>query len=152
MKRASTAWIQLESETEKLTRELRQKGLDYHLGIALNPFPLEGLAEAREVATPDREDWMQAFRELNEGLATAENGDMKANFGVVILPHAYHDGEAIPESRLRNAGEVTAEYVERSLGLNRADERMVLLHEKFLPSPAPNWGTTVSPPTNSDTP
>ncbi len=131
---------QLELETDKLTRELRMKELDYHLGIALYPFALNDVAVSQKIGASDQDDWMDAFQDLNEGLVTTQDGDLQATYGVVILPHVYHDGKAIPKSRLRNAGEVTSEYVERSLGLNRADERMVLLHEKFLPSPAPEMG------------
>ncbi len=131
---------QLESAANTITRDLRKAHIDNHLGIALNPFPLEGLAEARNIPAENLADWKLAFNSLNEGLISTEDGQTRANFGVLVLPHTYHNGAIIPESRLRNAPDVTAEYVKGSLGLNRAEERMVLLHEEFLPLPNAELG------------
>ena len=131
---------QLEAGAEQLTRDLRLAGLDYHLGIALNPFPTEALAEAREVPAAHLREWTQAFATLNEGLADTTPDGVQAKSGLVVIPHTYHNGAAVPELRLRNAGDVTAEWLEGKLGINRSDEKLVLLHDKFLGSPAAELG------------
>lgn len=134
------SYDQLESAANTITRDLRMAHIDNHLGIALNPFPLEALAEARNIPADKVDDWKLSFASLNEGLVTTTGGETQAQYGVVVLPHTYHDGSIIPETRLRNAADVTAEYVKGSLGLNRAEERMVLLHDEFLPLPNPELG------------
>lgn len=135
------SYEQLEAAANAITRDLREVHIDNHLGIALNPFPLDQLAEARNIPAESLDDWKLSFQSLNEGLVTAsESGETQATYGVLVLPHTYHNGAAIPESRLRNASDVTADYVKGSLGLNRAEERMVLLHEEFLPLPNPELG------------
>ncbi len=132
--------LQLENEADTMTRELRSSGLDHQLGIALAPFSLDQLAEAREIPESARGDWKASFSQLNEGLVEETSDGVQARQGLIVLPHTYRDGEAVPEVRLRNARELTAEYVEGSLGLNRSDERMVLLHESFLGQPATELG------------
>lgn len=134
------SYEQLETAGDTITRQLRDQGIDNHLAIALSPFSLDDLAEARKIPSEKVEDWKTAFSLLNQGLVAIDGGQAQARFGLLILPHTYHHGQAIPESRLRNAGEVTAHFVEQSLGLNRSDDRLVLLHEKFLASPAADLG------------
>jgi hypothetical protein len=132
---------QLENAADGLTRQLRAAGIDNFLGLALNPFSLDDLAAARDVPADKVADWKASFAQLNAGLVRPDGQGMQvAPRGVVILPHTYHLGQPVPENRLRNASQVTSEYVERSLGLNRSDERMVLLHEKFLGAPASELG------------
>lgn len=138
--RGITSYAELEQAADDITRQLRLSHLDHLLGIALNPFSLEELAQARNVPVDRFEDWKASFHLLNQGLTRSVEGGLQADKGLVILPHTYHQDRAIPEIRLRNAQQVTAEYVEGSLGLNRADERMVLLHEKFIAAPAPELG------------
>ena len=134
------SYSQLEDAADKITRELRQQGLDHQLGIALSPFQLDKLAQGRNIPAEHVGDWKTSFAELNRGLTQETPEGLQATQGLVILPHTYRDGKIVPEIRLRNAKEVTAEYVEGSLGLNRSDERMVLLHEKFLGQPATELG------------
>lgn len=135
-----SSYEQLETGGDTITRNLRDHGIDNHLAIALSPFPLDALAEAREIPADKVADWKTAFSLLNEGLVETHGEEIQAKSGLLILPHTYHRGEAVPESRLRNAREVTAHFVEGSLGLNRSDDRLVLLHEKFLGSPALELG------------
>lgn len=135
-----TSYEQLESAADGMTRELRAAGIENSLGIALSPFSLDELAAAREIPADRVEPWKTAFAELNEGLVNLTPEGVQARAGIVILPHTYHRGQIVPENRLRNASEVTDSYVEQSLGLNRSDERMVLLHEKFLALPATELG------------
>lgn len=135
-----TSYDQLEAAGDAITRNLRDQGIDNFLATALSPFPLDALAEAREIPPEKVSEWKTAFGLLNEGLISTSDEGVKANSGLIVLPHTYHDGKAVPELRLRSAGEVTAEFVEKSLGLNRSDDRLVLLHEKFLASPASELG------------
>ena len=135
-----TSYDQLEAAGDAITRNLRDHGIDNYLATALSPFPLDALAEAREIPADKISDWKAAFWLLNEGLVTSNDESVKANSGLIVLPHTYHQGKAVPELRLRSAGEVTAEFVEGSLGLNRSDDRLVLLHEKFLANPASELG------------
>jgi hypothetical protein len=123
---------QLRSGLEAMTRDLRVAGVENYLALALNPFSLDELAEARGIPQDKRQDWKAAFAVLNEGLLEVAHGQVTPHHGMVVLPHTYHNGRAIPESRLRNAREVTASFVEGALGLNRPEEKMVLLHQKFL--------------------
>ena len=132
--------VQLETEADLMTRKLRTNGLEHQLGIALSPFSLDELAEARSIPDNSREDWKASFSDLNQGLVVETADGLQTQQGLLVLPHTYRDGEAVPEVRLRNARQLTAEYVEGSLGLNRSDERMVLLHENFLSLPAPELG------------
>jgi Mlc titration factor MtfA (ptsG expression regulator) len=120
----------LEEFAESATRELRKKGLDFHYGVSSGEVPLEYIAEQQDIPSEHVEDWKQSFQELNVGFPS----------GFFILPHTYHEGRPIPENRLRTAKETTAEYVERSLGLNRAEDRLVLLHKKFTPAQAVEVG------------
>ncbi len=134
------SYSQLEDAADEITRELRQQGLDHQLAIALSPFQLDELAGTQNILADQFEDWKSSFAVLNRGLTEITPDGLQATQGLIVLPHTYRDGEAVPSIRLRNAKEVTAEYVEGSLGLNRSDERMVLLHEKFLGQPATEVG------------
>lgn len=134
------SYTELENAADDITRELRLAGLDHQMGIALSPFSLEDLAEARQIPKESRDSWKASFTELNADLVTSSDDGVLALHGLIVLPHTYRDGDAVPEIRLRNAKEVTSEYVKGSLGLNRSDERMVLLHENFLAQPAPELG------------
>lgn len=135
-----TSYDQLEAAGDAITRNLRDQGIDNFLATALSPFPLDALAEAREIPADKVSDWKAAFTLLNVGLITTSDQGVKANSGLIVLPHTYHNGQAVPELRLRSAGEITASFVEGSLGLNRSDDRLVLLHDKFLASPTSELG------------
>lgn len=115
---------------QSATRHLRKNGLEFHYGVTANKHPLEYIAAQQNVPSEHLDDWKQSFAELNEGFPP----------GFFILPHTYHNGQPIPHDRLRNAKDVTAEFVERSLGLNRAEDRLVLLHKKFTPAKAEEVG------------
>ncbi len=131
----------LQGFAESATRSLREQNLDFHLGLAYEPFGLGDIAERRQIPEEHRQAWEAAFLDLNRDLVTAgEDSRWKADFGLVLLPYTYHNGEVIPENKLRNAKETTAEYVEGSLGLHRSEERLVLLHEKFVAAPATEIG------------
>ena len=123
-----------------VTRELRGQRLDFHLGLAGKPFSLNELAERRGIPAQNHQDWTASFKELNKGLVSIEADVASPTAGLVILPHAYSNDKAIPESRLSNSKYVTADFVEKSLGLNRAEDRLVLLHKKFTGSPAIELG------------
>jgi hypothetical protein len=137
---AVSSYEQLESLAEDLTRQLRNEGSDHTLGIALSPFSLDDLAKARGIPAEKVEAWQTAFARLNAGLVDGSGDGMKARYGLVVLPHTYHQGMAVPENRLRNAREVSSDFVKGALGLNRSDERMVLLHQSFLASPSAELG------------
>lgn len=115
---------------ERATRDLRKAGLDFHLGLSRGPIDPTAVAEQQNISPEDRDDWAGNFKELNHGLPE----------GLVILPHVYDGGKPIAENALRSAKEVSAEYVERSLGLNRPEDRLVLLHQKFTPAQATEVG------------
>ena len=115
---------------EKTTRELRKAGLEFHYGVTNKKLAPEDIAEQQEIPAEHLSDWKQKFKELNEGFPDA----------LFLLPHTYHEGRAIPENRLRTAKETTAQYVEASLGLNRAEDRLGLLHKKFTPEKAVEVG------------
>lgn len=123
-----------------VTRELRAQRLDFHLGLASQPFSLDELGRRRGVPEENRQDWLVNFQDLNEGLVAIEADVAKPLAGLVVLPHTYHKNQAIPENRLQNAAYVTADFVEGSLGLNRAEDRLVLLHKKFTGAPAVELG------------
>ena len=116
---ASTA----EDLTDSLTRELRGAGLDFHLGLSREKPDLEQIAAQQNVPQDHFQDWSESFLQLNKDLPE----------GLLILPHTYHQGRPIPHNTLRNSKQVSAEYVERSLGINRPEDRLVLLHKKFTP-------------------
>jgi hypothetical protein len=134
------SYEQLETVADAITRELRAQGIDNSLGLALSPFSLEALAEARQIPSDKVGQWKAAFGQLNAGLVEVHDQGVSAKQGIVVFPHTYHNGQAVPENRLRNAGQVTASYVEESLGLNRSEDRLVLLHEKFLTAPSAQLG------------
>lgn len=115
---------------ENATRELRKAGLEFHYGVTNKTLAPEDIARQQDIPAEHLSDWTQKFKELNEGFPGA----------LFLLPHTYHEGRAIPENRLRTARETTAEYVEASLGLNRAEDRLVLLHKKFTPEKAVEVG------------
>jgi hypothetical protein len=127
---SSTQATSLEEFAESATRELRKGGLDFHFGLTSKELPLDYIAQQQDIPNGHIEDWKHSFRELNAGFPS----------GFFILPHTYHKGQPIPENRLRTATETTADYVERSLGLNRAEDRLVLLHKKFTPANAVEVG------------
>lgn len=131
---------QLEETLEAITRDMRLARIENHLGLALRPFLLDDLATRRDIPQEKMKEWKEAFDVLNKGLLEPKGDMLQATCGLVLLPHTYLDGRAVPESRLANARQVTAEFVERSLGLNRPDEKMVLLHQKFSPLPAQEVG------------
>ncbi len=131
----------LQEFAEGATRKLREQNLDFHLGLAYDAFEPKEIAERRQIPTEHLEAWNQAFLDLNAGLISSEGESRwQADYGVVLLPHTYHQGGVVPENKLRNAKETTAEYVEGSLGLHRAEDRLVLLHEKFVAAPAEELG------------
>jgi hypothetical protein len=134
-----SSYEQLETVADQVTRKLRGQAIDSSLGIALGPFQPADLAAARAIPADKVEDWTAAFRTLNSGLTQETPDGVAASYGIVVVPHSYHNGQAVPEIRLRNAGQVTSEFVEGLLGVNRPEERMVLLHEKFL-SPSSELG------------
>lgn len=115
---------------EKATRELRKAGLEFHYGVTNKKLEPADIARQQDIPAEHISDWTEKFKELNAGFPDA----------IFLLPHTYHGGQAIPENRLRTARETTAEYVEASLGLNRAEDRLVLLHEKFTPEKAVEVG------------
>ena len=115
---------------EKHTRELRKAGLEFHYGASYRDLTEQEIAASQGISESDFGAWSKAYRELNDDMPP----------GLHLLPHVYHEGKPIPENRLRSARETTAEYVEGSLGLNRADDRLVLVHKKFTPDKAPEVG------------
>lgn len=125
---------------ESFTRKMRESRLDFSVGLALSPFTPEEIAERRDIPEQHRGEWSEAFTELNKGLVSEQDGKLQAKIGLLILPHTYSQGRPIAETRLRSARETSAQFVEGSLGLHRAEDRLVLLHQKFLPSPAPEVG------------
>lgn len=127
---SKTKATSLEDFAQSATRELRKSGLEFHYGVSAGEVPLESIARQQNIPPEHFEEWQESFRELNS--------EFPPQF--FILPHTYHQGRPIPENRLRTARETTAEYVERSLGLNRAEDRLVLLHKKFTPEPAVEVG------------
>ena len=120
----------VEELTDSLTRELRKAGLDFHLGLSRETPNLEQIAARQNIPEEHFQDWVQSFHQLNKELPE----------GLLLLPHTYHQGKPIPHNLLRNSKEVTAEFVERSLGINRAEDRLVLLHKKFTPENAVEIG------------
>lgn len=115
---------------EKTTRVLRKKGLEFHFGVTGRKLAPQDIARRQNVPSDKISEWTRRFEQLNEGMPQ----------GVFLVPHTYHKGGAIPEDRLRNAGETTASYVEGSLGLHRSEDRLVLLHKKFTPENAVEVG------------
>lgn len=115
---------------EKHTRQLRKLGLEFHYGISHRELTETEIAASQGISESDFGDWSHAYKELNKDMPP----------GLHLLPHVYHEGKPIPENRLRSARETTAEYVKGSLGLNRADERLVLVHQDYTSEKAPEVG------------
>lgn len=130
----------LETLADATTRELRAEGIDNYLALALNPFHLDDLAASRGIPQENLQDWKSTFSHLNSNLTTLSSDEVSPKFGIVVLPHTYHNGQAVPEMRLKNARETTSEFVKGSLGINRSDERMVLLHQDYVMTPTPELG------------
>jgi Glucose-regulated metallo-peptidase M90 len=129
------AFEQTEAQTflefaESTTRELRKAGLDFHFAVSSQEPSLKDIAARQDISVEHFEDWSKAFQDLNQGLPR----------GLYLLPHIYDQGQPIPENRLRSARETTAEYVEASLGLNRPEDRLVLVHQKFTEAMAEEVG------------
>jgi hypothetical protein len=115
---------------KKTTRELRKAGLEFHFGVSARPLTPGDVAQQQGISPENLKSWTEAFNELNQELPE----------GLYLLPHVYDAGRPIPENRLRSAREVTAEYLEGPLGVNRAEDRLVLLHKKFTGLPAETVG------------
>lgn len=115
---------------ESTTRELRKNNLEFHLALSNRQVSLEEIAERQKIEAENLPHWTNAFIELNKDLPQ----------GLYILPHQYMNGRAIPENRLRNAGQLTSEFVERNLGINRPEERLVVVHQKFTAENAEEVG------------
>lgn len=125
---------------EGLTRHLRAAGFDHLLGVAMQPFSLEELAEARSIPPEHRASWAASFERLNRGRVEWQGEQVLPQQGLVVLPHTFREGQAVPEIRWRNAQQVNAEYVKESLGLHRPEEAMVLLHDAYVAWPCPELG------------
>lgn len=131
----------LHARGERLTRLLREDNLDFSVGLALNDFTASELAEQQQIPKQHREAWGEALLNLNFGLLqTQESGRLLAPTGLVVLPFTYHQGRPVAQARLRSAQQTDSEFVERSLGLHRAEDRLVLLHDRFLDIPAQEVG------------
>lgn len=115
---------------EKLTHELREEGLEFHLALTQGGRSKKQIAEHQGIPPQHFQDWSNSFDELNQDLPQ----------GLLIMPHTYHKGEPIAHNQFRNSKHVTAEFVEKSLGLNRAEDRLVLLHRKYTPENAAEVG------------
>ena len=115
---------------EKSTRELRKAGLEFHYGLTNRSLTPDDIARQQAIPEEHLDNWKARFKELNEGFPEA----------IFLLPHTYDKGEPIPENRIRTARETTAEYVEGALGMNRAEDRLVLLHKKFTSEKAVEVG------------
>jgi len=115
---------------KKTTREFRKAGLDFHFGLTSRSLTPEQIALRQGISEENLNHWLEAFHHLNE----------KMPEGLYILPHVYDQGKPIPENRLRSARETTAEYVGGALGLNRAEDRLVLLHKDYVGAPAKELG------------
>lgn len=122
--------VTAEQFAESATRLLRKAGLEFHFGISGRDLTADDIAQRQNVPPEQLEHWKACFAELNQGLPA----------GIYLLPHPYYQGKAIPENLLRNSKEITADFVERSLGLNRPEDRLVLLHQKFTPAKAEEVG------------
>lgn len=131
---------QLQESGEKLTRLMRQNNLDFSVGLALQNFRPEELAQREQIPQEHREEWTQALLRLNAGMLAEQPEGLQATTGMLILPFTYHQGRPVAEVRLQSAQQTSAEFVEGSLGLHRAEDRLVLLHEKFLGLPAQEVG------------
>lgn len=115
---------------EATTRVFRKAGLDFHFGIARRDVTPEYIATRQKIPAENMDDWKAALAELNQGFPP----------GLYILPHVYDQGKPIPENQIRSARETTAEYVGGALGLNRPEDRLVLLHQKYTAAKAPEIG------------
>lgn len=122
--------VTAEQFAESTTRLLRKAGLEFHFGISSRNLTADDIAQRQNIPPEQTEHWKACFAELNEGLPA----------GLYLLPHPYYEGKPISENLLRNSKEITAEFVERSLGLNRPEDRLVLLHQKFTPAKAEEVG------------
>lgn len=125
---------------ERFTRKLRHNRLDFTVGLAVGPFQPSEIAERRGIPQQHLAAWTESFEELNKDFLSQDGDQLRANVGLVILPFTYSQGRPVAATRLRSARETTAEFVEGSLGLHRAEDRLVLLHQKFTPSPAVEVG------------
>ena len=101
----------------------------FRLAFSERAVSADEVAEQRHVPLAHREEYKQLFQALNPYPQQ-----------VYLLPpvptdHGYHADAAFQSAR-----ETRAEHVAESLGLNRGPERLVLLHERFLPDNAPEIG------------
>lgn len=115
---------------KKTTREFRKAGLDFHFGLASRALTPEQIALRQGISEENLSHWLEAFHHLNDMMPE----------GLYILPHIYDQGKPIPENRIRSARETTAEYVSGALGLNRPEDRLVLLHKDYVGAPAKELG------------
>ncbi len=117
------------------------QGSPFKLATHDAPLDLEEVAERRHVPAEHRGEWKALLCELNAPWSTQSEGRLQTSHGLVLLPPIPTGFGAVPEPSFQSARETTAEYVKESLGLNRAPEQLVLLHERFLPADAPEVGT-----------
>ncbi len=82
----------------------------------------------------------RSLRQLNGSNLTLEDGYLVAESGVLLLPYTYHEGRPISEADLEWAKTRDARYVEASLGFHNYEERLVVLHQDFVTSPAKEVG------------
>lgn len=116
------------------------QGGPFRLATHDAPLDLEEVAERRHVPAEQRAEWKSLLQELNAPWSQLREGQLATSHGLVLLPPIPTGHGAVPDQAFQSARETTGEYVKESLGLNRAPEGLVLLHERFLPSDAPEVG------------
>lgn len=117
------------------------QGTPFRLATHDAPLDLDEVAERRHVPAEHKEAWKSLLQDLNAPWSTEHDGRLQTSHGLVLLPPIPTGFGAVPDQPFQSARETTAEYVKESLGLNRAPEQLVLLHERFLPPDAPEVGT-----------
>lgn len=115
---------------------LTQQKAPFRLASHAQPLDLDALATQRSVPADEQKQWKADLLALNSPWSRLEESKLVSTHGLVLLPPI----KGVPDDVFQNAVTTTSEFVRESLGLNRGADQLVLLHERYLPSRAPEIG------------
>lgn len=147
----ATALAQVPTPEDEFQAHMQRKALadnvhqwlgegPFRLAVHNQPVDLDDLAQQRQLPEDYRAEWKALLLQLNEPWTRLQEGRLHSDFGFFVLPPVLTAHGPIPDARYQEAYSTSAEWVASNLGLNRSSDRLVLLHERYLASDAPEIG------------
>ncbi len=114
------------------------KELAFQPVVLSRPVSLDELQQA--VGGETNPDFLSELRQLNGDLLSQDGQNFQSSHRILLLPYPRCQGLPIPPAHLEYLKSQNDEMLKASMGTNYWQSALVVVHQQYLPDPAPEAG------------